>query len=271
MKIAWWSAKVVLMLVVVGALYGFSRPDDLMAARDFGRQLLSQWLSSLIQPAAARPKPDRISMKQAELQDLEQEAEVVGSTLREQQIVQQADRAQLARVEQLLDDPQSQLDRDSLQLSKKALEYFMAARAPQLVELEKQHERLKKEIAATRHQVIAARAELARSGVPEMIQELTAGDATPRAALTQQYTLLIGGRTAELRQCFTPRLHSRINDELVCLGRRVYLQESFADLAHEFEVDQIKGTCQVRSKSGVEVTTLVRSNGQWLADRIWFE
>lgn len=98
------------------------------------------------------------------------------------------------------------------------------------------------------------------------------GGSDARAALAEQLARLVAGDAEGLKACFTPRLRDRITPEVVAEAREEAASMTMDDLwasSEEQVVDGVK-TVKVTMKNGRTLTTLVQSDGRWLADTIWF-
>lgn len=102
-----------------------------------------------------------------------------------------------------------------------------------------------------------------------------AGDkkaATPRDAIAAQLDLLKAGKTEELKAWFTDRLKLKITDADVEKGKKTAAAFTIDDLV----VDVMKSTfmgkemAKIKMKGGKTLTTLILTDGKWLADTIWF-
>jgi hypothetical protein len=96
--------------------------------------------------------------------------------------------------------------------------------------------------------------------------------AEPESSLRHQFELLRAGDTERLRDCFTARLHESITEEVVRQGRREAAEYAFEDLWASAEIGQLGGrsTCKVTMQNGRTLTTLILTDGRWLADTVWF-
>lgn len=95
---------------------------------------------------------------------------------------------------------------------------------------------------------------------------------TPRGAIAHQVELLKSGDVEAFKACFTARLQDRITAEAMAQGAEEVGSMSLDDLfasATEGEVEGRK-TAKVKMKNGRTLTTLIFTDGKWLADTIWF-
>ncbi|MFV1958553.1 MAG: hypothetical protein ACC662_03975 [Planctomycetota bacterium] len=103
--------------------------------------------------------------------------------------------------------------------------------------------------------------------------DLTADMSTPLGSIEYQVALLVAGDVEVLKACFTPRVRDKITAETMAKGaeeiRSMTLDDLFAGVK-ESEV-QGKKTAKVKMKNGRTLTTLILTDGKWLADTIWFK
>lgn len=95
---------------------------------------------------------------------------------------------------------------------------------------------------------------------------------SPKDSMAYQFELLKTGDTDQLKQCFTERLRERITPEAVEKGKSEAGNYTLDDLVGSVEMGQAEGqqTAKVIMKNGRTLTTLVQTDGKWLADTIWF-
>jgi hypothetical protein len=95
---------------------------------------------------------------------------------------------------------------------------------------------------------------------------------SPKDSLAYQFGLLKAGDTDKLKQCFTERLRERITPEAVEKGKSEAGNYTLEDLVGSVEMGQAEGheTAKIMMKNGRTLTTLVQTDGKWLADTIWF-
>ncbi|HEY0377798.1 MAG TPA: hypothetical protein VGC87_12805 [Pyrinomonadaceae bacterium] len=94
----------------------------------------------------------------------------------------------------------------------------------------------------------------------------------PKGSIAYQFDLLKAGDVDKLRNCFTERLRDRITKELVDKAKGQAGQYTLDDLYASAEPGEYEGkkTMKVKMKNGRTLTTLVQTDGKWLADTIWF-
>ena len=96
---------------------------------------------------------------------------------------------------------------------------------------------------------------------------------SPKDSLAYQFDLLKAGDTDKLKQCFTERLRERITPEVVEKGKSEAGNYTLDELVASVEMGQAEGqqTAKIMMKNGRTLTTLVQTDGKWLADTIWFK
>ena len=94
----------------------------------------------------------------------------------------------------------------------------------------------------------------------------------PKGSIAYQFELVKAGDADKLRECFTPRLRDRITKELVDKAKGEAGRYTMDDLWASAEPGEYEGkkTMKVKMKNGRTLTTLVQTDGKWLADTIWF-
>jgi hypothetical protein len=97
--------------------------------------------------------------------------------------------------------------------------------------------------------------------------------ATPKGSIIHQLELLKAGKLEEFKACFTDRLKDRITAEAMTTGAEEVGSMSIDDLFASSEDGEWEGkkTCKVKMANGRTLTTLVLTDGKWLADTIWFK
>jgi hypothetical protein len=94
-----------------------------------------------------------------------------------------------------------------------------------------------------------------------------------RSALATQLKLLKDGKVDELKAHFTTRLRDKITPALVEQGKKAGAKYTLDDLVASVEIAQQGGTkaAKIKMKNGRTLTTLLLTDGKWLADTIWFK
>jgi hypothetical protein len=99
-----------------------------------------------------------------------------------------------------------------------------------------------------------------------------ADEASATALIAQQKQLIHEGKVEELRAGFTERLRARITPEAVARGLKETDASTLAQLAAKVEIAVVGDltVAKIRMENGRKLTTLVWTDGRWLADTIWF-
>lgn len=95
----------------------------------------------------------------------------------------------------------------------------------------------------------------------------------PKSAITYQFELVKAGDLAKLKTCMTPRVRDSVTQEVVDKAKvdaARYTIDELYDTAEMGEADGQK-TAKIKMKSGRTLTTLIETDGQWLADTVWFK
>ena len=94
----------------------------------------------------------------------------------------------------------------------------------------------------------------------------------PKGSIAYQFELLKAGDANKLKSCFTERLRDRITQELVDKAKGEVGPMTLDDLYASAEAGESEGkkTTKVKMKNGRTLTTLVLTDGKWLADTVWF-
>lgn len=97
--------------------------------------------------------------------------------------------------------------------------------------------------------------------------------ADPKSSIAYQFELVKAGDADKLRNCFTPRVRDGITKEVVEKAKGEAANFTLDDLYASDERGEADGkkTAKVKMKNGRTLTTLIETDGQWLADTIWFK
>jgi hypothetical protein len=96
--------------------------------------------------------------------------------------------------------------------------------------------------------------------------------ADPKGSIEHQFALLKAGKADELKECFTERQKSKITPALVTEGQKAVEKLTLDDLiGGGITEDAAKKSARVKMKAGNPLTTLILTDGKWLADTIWFK
>ena len=96
---------------------------------------------------------------------------------------------------------------------------------------------------------------------------------SPKDSIAYQFELVKEGNTDKLKECFTERLRDRITPEAVEKAKSQASNYTLDDLVASVEMGEAEGknTAKVMMKNGRTLTTLVQTDGKWLADTVWFK
>jgi hypothetical protein len=95
----------------------------------------------------------------------------------------------------------------------------------------------------------------------------------PKSSIAYQFEQLKAGDVDKLKACLTPRVRDGVTKEVVDKAKTQAAQYTIDDLYASAEMGEADGkkTAKVKMKNGRTLTTLVETDGQWLADTIWFK
>jgi len=94
-----------------------------------------------------------------------------------------------------------------------------------------------------------------------------------KKAIATQLDLLKAGKVNELKTHFTGRVRDGISAESVDKGKKEAGKDMLDDLVASIEISERGGmkSAKIKMKGGRTLTTLVLTDGKWLADTIWFK
>ena len=97
--------------------------------------------------------------------------------------------------------------------------------------------------------------------------------ADPKSSIAYQFELIKAGDADKLKNCLTPRVRDSVTKEIVDKAKADASKYSLEDLYDSVEMGEADGKkiAKVKMKSGRPLTTLIETDGQWLADTIWFK
>jgi hypothetical protein len=97
--------------------------------------------------------------------------------------------------------------------------------------------------------------------------------ADPKSSIAYQFELIKAGDVEKLKNCLTPRVRDGVTKEVLDKAQGQAAQYTLDDLYASAEMgeDGGKKTAKVKMKNGRTLTTLVETDGQWLADTLWFK
>ena len=97
--------------------------------------------------------------------------------------------------------------------------------------------------------------------------------ADPKSSIAYQFDLIKAGDADKLKNCFTARVRDGVTKEAVEKAKGQAGQYTLDDLYASAEMGEADGkkTAKVKMKNGRTLTTLIETDGKWLADTIWFK
>ena len=95
----------------------------------------------------------------------------------------------------------------------------------------------------------------------------------PKSSIAYQFDLVKAGDVEKLKACLTPRVRDGVTKEVVDKAKVDSAQYTIDDLYASAEMGEAEGkkTAKVKMKNGRTLTTLIETEGKWLADTIWFK
>lgn len=102
-----------------------------------------------------------------------------------------------------------------------------------------------------------------------------AGDlSTPRGSIEYQVKLINENKVDELKACFTERQRGNVTEATVAKGKTQLAKLTIEDMVNKIEESEEGGKkiAKIRMKDGnILLTTLILTDGKWLADTIWYK
>jgi hypothetical protein len=98
--------------------------------------------------------------------------------------------------------------------------------------------------------------------------------ATPKDSIAYQFDLIKKGDFETLKTCcFTEKAADNLTKEIVEKAQKDASQYTMEDLVDAIEDGEADGkqTAKIIMKNGKTLTTLIKTDGKWLADTIWFK
>ena len=97
--------------------------------------------------------------------------------------------------------------------------------------------------------------------------------ADPKSSIAYQFNLVKAGDVEKLKACLTPRAREGVTKEIVDKAKVDSAQYTIDDLYASAEMGESEGkkTAKVKMKTGRTLTTLIETDGKWLADTVWFK
>jgi hypothetical protein len=95
----------------------------------------------------------------------------------------------------------------------------------------------------------------------------------PKSSIGYQFELVKAGDVDKLKTCLTPRLRDGVTKEVMEKAKTDAAKYTIDELYDSAEMGEADGkkTAKIKMKNGRTLTTLVETDGQWLADTIWFK
>ena len=95
----------------------------------------------------------------------------------------------------------------------------------------------------------------------------------PKDAIAHQLSLLKAGDVEKLKACFTDRQKERITPEAVAQGKEAASKMTLDEMVASVEMGEYEGkkTAKIKMKNNRTLTTLIQTDGRWLADTVWFK
>jgi hypothetical protein len=95
----------------------------------------------------------------------------------------------------------------------------------------------------------------------------------PKSSIAYQFELVKAGDVDKLKSCLTPRVRDGVTKEVVDKAKNDAANYTIEDLYASAEMGEADGrkTAKIKMKNGRTLTTLVETDGKWLADTLWFK
>lgn len=95
----------------------------------------------------------------------------------------------------------------------------------------------------------------------------------PKSSIAYQFDLVKAGDVEKLKTCLTPRVRDGVTKEVLDKAKTDAAKYTIDDLYASAEMGEAEGkkTAKIKMKNGRTLTTLVETDGKWLADTIWFK
>lgn len=106
-----------------------------------------------------------------------------------------------------------------------------------------------------------------------LVPSVAAADdlADAKAVISKQVDALKQGKEDTVRKHFTARLRDRITADAIKAAQKQLASMTLDDLVASVAPGSGKDSLKIKMKNGRTLTTLVKVDGQWLADTIWFK
>lgn len=95
----------------------------------------------------------------------------------------------------------------------------------------------------------------------------------PKSSIAHQFDLIKAGDVEKLKACLTPRVRDGVTQAVMDKAKTDAAKYTIDDLYASAEMGEADGkkTAKVKMKNGRTLTTLIETDGKWLADTIWFK
>jgi hypothetical protein len=93
--------------------------------------------------------------------------------------------------------------------------------------------------------------------------------ADAKALIGKQLELIKKGDVAGLKPGFSARQQDKITEANVKAAQKEAAKYTLADLVDKVETKE--GGIKIKMKSGRTLTTLIKVDGKWVADTVWFK
>ena len=126
---------------------------------------------------------------------------------------------------------------------------------------------------ATANTVNATANAIANANRAATTAPVTGSLSDPKSSIAHQFDLVKAGDAEKLKTCVTPRLRDSVTQEGVDKAKANAAQYTIDDLYASAEMGEADGkkTAKIKMKNGRTLTTLIETDGKWLADTIWFK
>jgi hypothetical protein len=97
--------------------------------------------------------------------------------------------------------------------------------------------------------------------------------ADPKSSIAYQFELVKAGDLEKLKAALTPRVRDSVTKEVLDKAKVDAANYTIDDLYASAEMGEADGkkTAKVKMKNGRTLTTLIETDGKWLADTVWFK
>ncbi|MEA2205212.1 MAG: hypothetical protein QOE77_1988 [Blastocatellia bacterium] len=95
----------------------------------------------------------------------------------------------------------------------------------------------------------------------------------PKSSIAYQFELVKAGDLDKLKAALTERVRDNLTQEVLDKAKNDAANYTIDDLYESADMGESDGqkTAKIKMKNGRTLTTLIETDGQWLADTIWFK